>query len=298
MKMRVILGLRKYCDKGLLSSSFQMHAGNPDISPVPQEGQYPPNTFLEINPFPLALPSLYLHLASVPMHKAILPGQMCWSCNPSAGCESCMFCWLCHAETLPFLWRNYMAIKLRGTVTLQVSVSSPLFPCLTFPLRNLSLDCGFWPGNKFDGSILKRQSLTGCSQHPNIVLRRVTNTSCLAYVLNELVDRHAFVFPIPVCNQRRKNFLDLLFFRNFWWGPSGNEWWNSNATVQRTSLLLLICGTKMGWQHQMHGSLTADWYAPSIVGLWLLLILPITQNSSELSSLWMKNVMFLEMYCF
>lgn len=41
-----------------------------------------------------------------------------------------------------------------------------------------------------------------------------------------------------------------------------------------------------------------DCSAPSVVGLWLLLILPITQNSSELSSLWMKNVMFLEMYCF
>lgn len=99
-------------------------------------------------PFPLLfISSLYFHLAGVPMHKAALQGQICRSCNPSPGCDSCMFCWLCHAETLPFLWRNYMTIKLGDTVTFQVSVSSPLFPCLTFPLRNLSFDCEFWPGN-------------------------------------------------------------------------------------------------------------------------------------------------------
>lgn len=90
------------------------------------------------------LPFIFIWLA---MHKATVKGQMCRSCNPSPGCDSCMFCWLCHAETLLFLWRNYMTIKLQGTVTFQVSFSSPLFPCLTFPWRNLSFDCEFWPGN-------------------------------------------------------------------------------------------------------------------------------------------------------
>lgn len=84
--------------------------------------------------FPLSAPG------QCSMRKAVLGGQMCWSCNPLPGCDSCMFFWLCHAETLPFLWRNYTTIKLGGTVAFQDSVSSPLFPCLTLPLRNLT----FW----------------------------------------------------------------------------------------------------------------------------------------------------------
>lgn len=43
----------------------------------------------------------------------------------------------------------------------------------------------------------------------------VSNTSCLAYILNEMEDRHEFGSPILVCNQSRKNALDLLRFRIF-----------------------------------------------------------------------------------
>lgn len=76
-------------------------------------------------------------------------------------------------------------------------------------------DCESWPGNEFDGSILTRQTLTGHGQHPNIVLWIVSNTSCLAYILNEMEDRRESSFPILVCNQSRKNALDLLCFRIF-----------------------------------------------------------------------------------
>ena len=267
VRMRVVPGLSKYRGKGVLSSSLEVYVGDPDISPVPQQGQYPPNTFLRINPIPFALHSFPLSS----------PGQ----CPSASSCplrsnvlelQPFTRMWLLHVllavscRNTPFPLRNYMTIKLRGTVTFQVSLSSPLFPCLTLLLRNLVFDCEFWPGNEFDGSILKRQLLTGCGQHPNIVLRRLTNTSCLAYVLNELVDRHAFIFPVPVCNQPRKNFLDLLFFCNFCWGPWGNEGWNSNAAVERTSLSLLICGAKMGWQHQIHGSLTGTHHPLEVSG--------------------------------
>lgn len=115
-----------------------------------------------------------------------------------------------------------MTIQLGGAVTFQGSVSSPLFPCLTLPLRNLSFDCEFLTRKPIRWLHSQRYSATGCPQHPNIVLRRVTNTSCLAFVLNELGDRHALIFPIPVCNQPRI-LLDCLSFHSFWWGPSGNE---------------------------------------------------------------------------
>lgn len=136
--MRIVPGLSEDGGKGVLSSSFDTHVGDADISPLPQEGQYPPNSFLKISPFPFAfLPVIFREgLLCIKLSSKV-------SCSPSPGCDSRMFCWLCHGETLPFLRRNWMTIQLGGTATFQGSVSSPLFPCLTLPLRSLSFDCEF-----------------------------------------------------------------------------------------------------------------------------------------------------------
>lgn len=159
-----------------------------------------------------------------------------------------MVCCLCHAGTLPFLGRNYMAIKPRATQAPSKSVTSPLFPCLTLPLRNLSLGCDFLTG-KWIWWLHSQVSPFDGPQSTNILIL-CSEKWLIPPVLNELVDRHAFIFPIPVCNQPRRHFLKFAFYPQFfWWGPRGSEWWNSNVAVER-SLPLLICGMKMGWQHQ------------------------------------------------
>lgn len=103
-----------------------------------QQEQYSPNAFLEWMPFPM----LCIPYANIPVHKAVLPGQVSGAATLHQDVTPAWFAG-CHAGTLPFLGRNYMPIKPRATGTFQVPVSSPLFQCLTLSLRNLWLDCDF-----------------------------------------------------------------------------------------------------------------------------------------------------------
>lgn len=135
-RMSIVLGIEKVAKPHSAHPLGAMLGFQTQLS---QQEQYSPNAFLEMNAFPHALHSLCQHLCA----ESCPPRSSVWSCHPSAGCDSHMVCWLCHAGTLPFLGRNYMTIKPRATGTFQVPVSSPLLRCLTLTLRNLSLDSDF-----------------------------------------------------------------------------------------------------------------------------------------------------------
>lgn len=137
--------------------------------------------------------------------------------------------------------------------------------------KSLLFDRGFRPGNKFDGSILNRWSLTGYNQHPNIVLRRVTNTSCLPYVLNELVDRHELIFPIFACNQPKKNSLDLTFLPQVLVGTLSKR----VTEFKCSSTESISAGARWWYEDELAAP---DTRVPDTQGLWLLLILLITQT--------------------
>lgn len=177
-----------------------------------------------------------------------------------------MVCWLCHAGTLPFLGRNYMTIKPRATGTFQVSVSSPLFLCLTLPLRNLSLGCDFLT-RKWIWWLHSQASLFDWPQSANILIL-CSEKWLIPPVLSELVDRHAFIFPIPVCNQPRRNFEICFYFPAVFLVGAQRKWVMefkcSNWKISAISYLWYRDGLAASY----------TWYAQSLVGPWMVLILP------------------------
>lgn len=251
--MRTVPGVEENCGKTLLSSCLGSHAGFQ--TPLSQQEQYSPNAFLEINAFPRGLHSWCQHSCA----QSCPPRSSVWSCHPSPGCDSRMVCWLCHAGTLPFLGRNFMTIKPRATGTFQVSDSSPLFQCLTLSRRNLSLDCDFLTG-KWIWWLHSQQSTN--------ILILCSEKWLIPPVLSELVDKHAFIFCIPVCNQPRRNFWNLLFFLPTVFLVGTQRKWVMEFKCSSWKI------SAVTYSRYKDGLAASDtWYAQSLVGPWMVLIL-------------------------
>lgn len=68
--MSFVPGIEKNCGKTLLSSSLESHAGLPDITLTIFSQCLPGNKSLSLC-IPFCIP-----FANIPMHKAVLPGQV------------------------------------------------------------------------------------------------------------------------------------------------------------------------------------------------------------------------------
>lgn len=158
------------------------------------------------------------------------------------------------------------------------------------PLRNLSLDRDFLT-RKWIWWLHSQASLFDWLQSTNILIL-CSEKWLIPPVLNELVDRHVFIFPIPVCNQPRRNFWNLLFFFRSFFGGDPEEMSDGIQMQQLKDFChyLLVVQRWVGSIRYMICTIPCralDGFNSSV-----------TQTSTELSSLSMKKVMFLKFIWF